>query len=431
MKEGNRAARRFALHQFVHWAAVGVMVPVMTLVLRELGLSLFQVGVAMAIYSLTTVILEVPSGALADLWGRRKTYLLATAADIAAALLFILSRELMLVLAAASLRGAARAFASGSLEALVVGNIRRLDPAFDLQRFFSRVGMVVPAGLALTSLGGGFLPELAALPLLEPIAAGSPAQGFSVNLLVNALLTALAGLLAWTLFSEDTPRRASQGAAEVGPGAVFRQIIRALRLALARRSLGLVLASTFAVGLVLHAVETFWQPRLNMIVATETVLLFGVLGSGYFAVAVLGNALSPALVRMLRGNRAAASLVFRMLSGGALVVLALQSSAGGFAAGYLGFFVLYAITMPIHAAMLNELVPDAQRATLISTGSLIMQVGGFLGSLAFGVVSQAAGIGWSWAIAGVAFMASALLFVPLIREHARTPGRAEIAEAPA
>ncbi|MFP4484324.1 MAG: MFS transporter [Spirochaetaceae bacterium] len=425
-ESARRTAQRFALHQFIHWAAIGVMVPIMTLVFRRLGLTLFEVGLATAAYSLTTVILEVPSGALADLWGRKKTYLLGTFSDIAAVVLLLSFRGLGMVVVAAALRGAGRAFSSGSLEALAVETIRRGQPDFDLNRFFSRVGMTIPAGLAATSLLGGFLPELADLPVAAWLVRVSPAEDFSVNLLVNAALTGAAGLLSWFMFAE--PRRRPSGSASGPPGwggedaadvrgaiAVLRQVGGALRFAAKTRDLLRVLLSSFAVGLVLHSVEIFWQPRLASIIVTDNVRLFGFLGSGYFAVAVVGSGLSPLLVRVTRGNRAMAVILYRALSAAILVVLALQTRAEGFGIAYLGFFFLYASTTPIQATMLNELVPDSKRATLISASSLIMQGGGFLGALLFGAVSQSAGIGVSWMMAAGAFALSTLLFVPLAR----------------
>lgn len=445
-QDAQKIARRFSLHQLIHWAAVGVMVPVLTLVLRELGLSLFEVGIAMAAYSITTVLLEVPSGALADLWGRRKTYLLGTAADMTSTVLFLMFHGLGFVVVAAALRGAGRAFASGSLEALAVENIRRQQPDFDLQRFFARVGMAIPAGLAATSMVGGFLPELASLPVLGAIAGVSPAGGFSINLMANAILIGTAGVLALTLFEErhepgavpapgannvpkTTPASGKSGARGTerrtarAAGAIVRQIGESIGFAFTRRNLALILSSSFAVGLVLNSVETFWQPRLASISATEGVRIFGVLGAAYFGVAVLASALSPSFVRLLRGNRAATIMLYRILSGTVLIGLAVQTSTAGFAVAYLGFFFLFCITGPVQSTMLNELVEDSRRSTLISASSLISQSGGFLGALLFGVISQGAGIGASWSIAGGAFMLSALLFLPLAR---RQRGSAEL-----
>ena len=419
----NRTAARFALHQLVHWGAVGVMVPVMTLVLREVGLSLLEVGFALAAYSLTTVVLEVPSGALSDLWGRRRTYTLGVFADLTAVVLMLFAPTIGVVVLATALRGAGRAFVSGSLDALAIESIRRETPDYDLQLLFSRVGMAIPAGLAATSLLGGFLPELTGVPILAGLAAWSPSGAFSVNLLVHGALVASAGLLAWLLF-EETPRTATAGSAHdsdahsVGLPAVVRQVATSISFGLRTSGLSLLLFSSVALGLVLLSVETFWQPRLNQLVTSDNVRIFGVLGSGYFAMAVLGNGLSPLVVKVLGGNRAAAIIVYRALSAAALAILAAQLTSAGFAFAYLGFFFLFTASTPAQAAMLNELVPDDRRSTLISVDSLMLQTGGFAGSLLFGFVSQRFGIGTSWTIAAAVMGLSAILFVPLLRSEA-------------
>jgi predicted MFS family arabinose efflux permease len=81
--------------------------------------------------------------------------------------------------------------------------------------------------------------------------------------------------------------------------------------------------------------------------------------------------------------------------------------------------------------MLNERVPDSRRSTLISSSSLLVQAGGFVGSLVFGVVSQHVAIGASWTIAGGALILSTLLFLPHARAHAEERARARRQEQPA
>ena len=417
-------AVRFALHQLIYWAAVGVMIPVMTLVLREIGLSLVEVGFAIAAYSFATAVLEVPSGALADLWGRRRTYTLGTVCDIGAAVLLLVAPSVAVVVIASAVRGAGRAFASGSLDALAVESIRREDPSYDLEVFFSRIGMVIPAGLAATSLLGGVLPELACLPAFGALAAASPAGGFSVNLLAHILLVGIAGMLAWVLFSEDsldTGGETSEAAVSVATtvGRIAGQIAASIASAFRTRRLALILVSSTALGLALLSVETFWQPRLNEIVTSDNVRMFGLLGAGYFALAILGAGLSPLGVRALGGNRAAGVVIYRLGSAILLAVLAAQTQTNGFTAAYFGFFFLFAAASPVESAMLNELVPDERRSTLISVNSLLMQLGGLAGALVFGFISQRQGIGLSWTVAAIVLGLSALLYVPLIRGDTR------------
>lgn len=413
----NRIAPRFILHQLIYWGAVGIMVPVMTLVLRRVGLSLLEVGFALAAYSLTTVLLEVPSGALSDLWGRRRTYVLGTICDLISVGLLVCAPNVGVVVIASALRGAGRAFASGSLDALAIEALRRESPEYDLQVFFSRVGMAIPAGLAVTSLLGGFLPELSSVPLFRSISAWSPAGSFSVNLIVHGALVALAGALAWLLFGEKRPASGARPTAGSLRG-LAHQVGGSVAFGMRNQNLAVLLFSSVAAGLVLLSVEAFWQPRLNQIMTAYTVRVFGLLSSAYFAVAVAGSAVSPLVVTAFGGNRAVGLIAFRVLSAVGLGVLAVQTETAGFSVAYLGFFLLFAAGNPAHAAMLNELVPDERRSTLISVNSLMLQLGGFGGSLLFGLLSQRFGIPVSWTVAACAFALSAALFIPLIKSEA-------------
>ena len=57
--------------------ARGILVPVMSLLALEKGLTLAQLAAGLALYSAAAFLLEVPSGILADLLGRKRVFLLA------------------------------------------------------------------------------------------------------------------------------------------------------------------------------------------------------------------------------------------------------------------------------------------------------------------------------------------------------------------
>ena len=67
------------IQQSVHWLVMGTMIPVMTLIKTSQGITLFQVGVSVAVYSATTMLLLIHTGGLADRIGPRKTYVLSMA----------------------------------------------------------------------------------------------------------------------------------------------------------------------------------------------------------------------------------------------------------------------------------------------------------------------------------------------------------------
>jgi len=61
----------YALNQTFHWFIVGLLIPVMALLQLEKGLDLFQIGITIAVYSGTVILLELPTGGLADAIGRK------------------------------------------------------------------------------------------------------------------------------------------------------------------------------------------------------------------------------------------------------------------------------------------------------------------------------------------------------------------------
>ncbi|MEI2642629.1 MAG: MFS transporter [Candidatus Nanopelagicales bacterium] len=64
-------ARRLVVLSALRWVPAGLVIPVLVLMLGARGLSLAQTGQMMALYSVVTLSLELPTGGLADAWGRR------------------------------------------------------------------------------------------------------------------------------------------------------------------------------------------------------------------------------------------------------------------------------------------------------------------------------------------------------------------------
>ena len=61
---------------FLFWFGTALPTSLLVLFLQARGMSLFQVGIAMGLYSLTIVLLEVPTGGLAGAVGRKRVALI-------------------------------------------------------------------------------------------------------------------------------------------------------------------------------------------------------------------------------------------------------------------------------------------------------------------------------------------------------------------
>ena len=105
------------LHQIIlaiNAFSVGLMVPVLNLVLLSKGASFQTLPLLLAIYAVTVLILELPSGICADLYGRKAVFLLSCGFYFISFLIIIMANNMSALVFAIAISGLGRSFSSGS-----------------------------------------------------------------------------------------------------------------------------------------------------------------------------------------------------------------------------------------------------------------------------------------------------------------------------
>ena len=93
--------------------------PFLILVLLAKGLSFFQIGLLVAFRELAINLFEIPSGVVADLWGRRRAMIVSFCAYIASFLIFAVANELPMLALAMFFFSIGEAFRSGTHKAMI------------------------------------------------------------------------------------------------------------------------------------------------------------------------------------------------------------------------------------------------------------------------------------------------------------------------
>ena len=128
--------------------------PFLILVFLEKGLSFFLIGLLIAFREVTVNVFEIPSGAIADVWGRRKSMILSFAAYIASFLVFGLARNIALLFVAMFLFAIGEAFRTGTHKAMIFTWLRlqgRADErtkVYGYTRSWSKYGSALSVVLA-------------------------------------------------------------------------------------------------------------------------------------------------------------------------------------------------------------------------------------------------------------------------------------------
>lgn len=412
--------RRYLFLSGVRWFATGLTFPVQMLLYSARGLDLSTVGLLLALYSGLIVLLELPTGGLADLLGRRRTMLVSAGTYVCSALCVAVAHAWWQFAIAVSLSAVARALGSGPLDAWYVDTVRAIEPGTALRAGISWGWAIEALALGVAATVGGALPGW-----FDWL----PDGGLVVPLSVPALGAAsvgLASLTAHALLMVEAPRQTRRAVVGV-PG----QIRDGARLALADPVIRTLVARTASIGVAIITVEMLAPLQFAALLGgpERAAAAYGALVTAAWLGSGAGSASAPALcrlgVRLGLKTPLAVGAAATALNAAAVGLLGLAAAgAGGFvlaAGGYVLAYVLAGVPGPLATEVLHERVDAARRATLVSVDSLALQLGVLAGSLTVPRLAGHAGYQYGWFAATVALLAAAVLTV-IVRRGAE-PGR--------
>ncbi|CDG82046.1 major Facilitator Superfamily protein [Janthinobacterium agaricidamnosum NBRC 102515 = DSM 9628] len=378
------------------WGSFGLILPVLTLLLVHAGFSLFEIGLFAALFSLSTVMLELPFGALADRLGRLRAYRWSLLTNGAGCGIMLLCDQKPLLFLAAACFGMARAMNSGTVDAWYVQLLRDSGISERIPYHLGFAELSAALGMALFSLIGGFLPDL----LGRHLFANPYKAGFGLSGLLFLLLL----WLTPRLFPES--ERIGGGPASVKLTGHLRQLIL---FAWGELNIRQLLLRFMLLGGVISILESYWPVVLkNILPATGSTWVFGLFLTLMLVVKGVGGWLSFIVLRIFSA-RPAAAVAFSLsgLAGGLFMTARVHEAA------HLGIFlVLTALFLGIAGGVINALLhqhaPDHFRSTALSFFSVAFQLGSVLSSLLLGYLIGIAGVQAVWAGVSVLVALTAL-----------------------
>jgi predicted MFS family arabinose efflux permease len=408
--------RRYAVLVALQEFAIWLPLPVLVLHLTDRGFDLAAIGFAFALRAVFVVLLEVPTGGLADAIGRKPIALASQAATFVSfvALLFVGGPAMLLVYAV--FQGIGSALHSGALEAWYVDRLGATGPDVDLQHHLATIGVVQTAAMLAGAALGGALPALfAAADLPWPLA------GFGVALAAGLLLRLVVVALTALLVVEPEFAGRANWAAAIQTPAIVRDGFRLVRRL---PTLPWLLLAGGAMGWSLTAVETFWQPIAALTFGADpaTSSVYGALGFVLGASGLLGSLAVMRYGDRFPGGPVALAAATQLLKAAAMLLLAAQAGGLGVAVGLgLAYIGIAAQNAP-HDALLNRAVPSERRSIVLSIHSLVFFGGIALGSSVLGVVASAAGPALAMAVAGVGTAVATGAYVGVAAARRRAAG---------
>ena len=405
--------RRFLVLVGARWLGPGFLAPLLVLVLRDRGFSLAQVGMLFAVYGITTAVLELPTGGLADALGRRAVLAASAVLQLVLIAMLLVATSPIWFVVGFAIGGVSRALDSGPLEAWFVDRTRQIDPEASLRGGLSAGGVVSGATLAIGSIAGGLIPAL---------------TGGHIDLAVWAALGAGVIYLAAIFLLMIEPHTDRHGSVRTAFGRVPEVVAAGVRLGASSGSLRLLLGAAVGIGFALSGLELLWQPRFLDLLGDGTggTGPLGFILAGAFAVAALGSALAPWLTRRLGSDPRRTAFAGQLLMSVAVVGLAAAGQIAIASAAFMAAYLALGLTNPVADELLHEQVTENVRTTVLSVRSMTLQGAGMVAGLTLGTLADSWGIPVAWIVTALILAVTSALYlrvesVPVGRHADRTP----------
>jgi len=314
-------------------------------------------------------VLEIPTGTVADFFGRKTSLALGCLTAGIAAAIYGSVPSFAVFLVAEVLFAVAFTLMSGADEALVYDTLEALQRSETSKRVFARLESAKLAGIVAGALSGGFI---------------AAHFGLAAPMRLQTIPCVLAGVIAMSLLEPGDREHRRRDTSYVD---MLRGGVRYFAGHKILRVLAFDMVGTAAVT---WLIIWLYQPALER--AGVALAFFGLVHAGLSIgqIALLNNI---ERVEAFVGSRKRYLLVSAIVPGVAFIVLGISTHVVVVIAAILAGGIFGLSRPPLFVSYMNKYIPSEQRATVLSTVSMLR-------TLAAAVVNPIAGVLSDWSIPG-------------------------------
>lgn len=386
--------RIYAATRFLTSFAFGTILPVYVLYFRHCQINLFQIALLAAVFEASILLFEIPTGLVADIYGRRISVILSAVFSLISGAIFIFFPFLGGFIVAEVIGGLGETFRSGALEAWLVDSLKH-EGREDMQKHaFAQGTRFRTAGNLLGLIAGGYLASLNMKLVWVP---------FAVVFLVLCLFLILSMKEEYAIGREGSGKTISKFSETIKQGV---GVLKAQKLILALVVLSLFSEFSF------EAISQFWQVHFGESLLIPTQYFGWILAAASVLTILLVGKVTNLSERFSRGLSFLVALEFLFLL--SLLVIALTVSPVLAVVFFILLQTFVSFKEPIFLDVYNRHIPSAQRATLLSFQSLVGSGGEVLAGLCIGLVAQRYGLRITFGLGSAVLLVGIAVFLLLV-----------------
>ena len=372
--------RQFILLETVFYLHTGIIGAVYTLYLLSLGLSIFEANMISAIFNVASIVFEVPSGAMCDSVGKRKTALFAGVSLFLAMFCFLSSINILVVILGQIFWGLSYALESGTIEAWLVNDDflkgSALDSIFAASRKIQGITMII----------GSFI--------------GTWMAEYSLNYIwCVPCFSSICFIIMVLRFIDDRKMAQSPSSVLSLYQTSLKYIKMGPNLIIKNRQLTYLYIFVMLMGFVSSPLMIFWSVYLNQIDSRFSYMYLSIVWFLIQLSIIAGNQILE-MIGMYMERKKILTIAFLIFG---ISILLMNVKKGLLAAVVLICIqeIVWTMICSIQRGLLNDYIDDQTRATMISFSSLFQAVGKIIASLLFGFLADKSSILFAWTLSGL------------------------------
>jgi len=359
--------------------AKGAIMTIYVPFLLSSGLNLLEVSLLNMFFFSTLFICEIPTGAFADIYGRKASFVLSCFLISMGAFMYSVSRSFWGFASSEVVEATGTAFASGAFKAWLVDKLQHHGYTKSLLKALSKTQIFNIVATVLATIVGSFI------------------SNFNIRLpfVWLGVFSFITGVIAFFWLKEEYFVRKNVSL-KLGLLAMKDTTTQSIEFGIKNKVVRFLLVIGLIQVFAIQAPNMQWTPYFLEYLKDKSLL--GYLGAVVMIGMAIGSLIANKFLSLVKDERKALTIC-QLLAGAGLVATTMLPLPLGMVV-----FILHEIPrgmfFPLKDKFLQDNIPSHARATISSFESISPHLGGIFGLLVSGYVASRFGIPAAWIMSG-------------------------------
>ena len=327
-------------------SSIDISSAIWVLYLAHKGMSLVEIGLLESIHHITSLVCEVPTGALADIMGRKNTIIIGRIMSAIGAILMLFCNSFLGFAIAFVISAMSYNLNSGSEEALVYDSLKVIGEEEKYLKINGNLNFIIEVAQGIAVLVGGILSD----------------YSFVYSYVLSSIISICALGISFGFKEPEIHEEIKERVTIVGH---FKSCFEVIRNNKKIIIIMMFFELIFMTGTTTHFYSQQYFSEMGYSRSLIAII---------YVVASIGCAIGAKLAYKVERLLKKSMLYIVPMVGGVWLIVLSNSKGIVSVIGFIMFSMSINILYPISSNYINKLIPSAQRATLISVQSICFSI---------------------------------------------------------